>query len=496
MNITHVIDDHADTDGVALVHRDTQITYAQLVARTGSVQAGLSSLGVTPGDRVMLVAGTTPDFVASLFGILRAGAVAVPVNPLAPAPEMSIEIDAVEPAAIMVGPSGVASLSGCEVAVPVIALPGASLDGAIAYEDFVVVADERPAPVDRSPDDLALLLFTSGTAGSPKAAMLSHGNLQANIDQVDAHAADLTGANDTALGVLPMFHILGLNLLLGVILRSGGSIVLVQRFDPAGTIALIKRHHVTVVSGPPAMWQAWVNLPEVDPADFASVRLAISGAAALPREVAHRVGESLGLPLTQGYGLTEASPVLTLGAGTGAPATSVGRPVPGVQLRLVDVNGNDAPVGDEGEIWARGANIFSGYWDNPEATADALTDDGWLRTGDIGVVDDDGFLYIVDRTKDLVVVSGFNVYPGEVEEALRSHPGVRDAAAVGIPHPDTGEAVKAFVTAGDDTALDEEEIIRFCESRLARYKCPQAIEVVDELPRGGAVGKLRRRALR
>jgi len=495
MNITHVIDDHADTDGVALVHRDTQITYAQLVARTGSVQAGLSSLGVAPGDRVMLVAGTTPDFVASLFGILRAGAVAVPVNPLAPAPEMSIEIDAVEPAAIMVGPSGVASLGGCEVAVPVITLPGASLDGAIAYEDFVVV-DERPAPVDRSPDDLALLLFTSGTAGSPKAAMMSHGNLQANIDQVDAHAADLTGANDTALGVLPMFHILGLNLLLGVILRSGGSIVLVQRFDPVGTIDLIKRHHVTVVSGPPAMWQAWVNLPEVDPADFASVRLAISGAAALPREVANRVGESLGLPLTQGYGLTEAAPVLTLGAGTGAPATSVGRPVPGVQLRLVDVNGNDAPVGDEGEIWARGANIFSGYWNNPEATADALTDDGWLRTGDIGVVDDDGFLYIVDRTKDLVVVSGFNVYPGEVEEALRSHPGVRDAAAVGIPHPDTGEAVKAFVTAGADTALDEEEIIRFCESRLARYKCPQAVEVVDELPRGGAVGKLRRRALR
>lgn len=494
MNIAHVIEQHAESDRVALHHWDDSVTYAELMGDIRNFQAGLAAHGINPGDRVMLVAGTTPDFVVALFGVLRSGAVAVPVNPLAPTPQMSSEIEAIDPALIVVGPAGCSVLEDCDVECPVVALPGVIFEGAIPLEAFMV--DGHPDLVDRDAADLALLLFTSGTAGAPKAAMLTHGNLQANIDQVDQHAANLVTPEDVALGVLPLFHILGLNMLLGTILRSGASVVLVQRFDPAGAIGLVKRHGVTIVSGPPAMWQAWSEMPDITAADFSTVRLALSGAASLPREVANKVQDRLGVPLTQGYGLTEASPVLTLGLGTGAPATSVGRPVPGVELRLVDSAGDDVPVGDEGEVWARGANIFSGYWNDPEATAAALTEDGWLRTGDIAVVDDDGFLFIVDRSKDLIVVSGFNVFPGEVEEVLQSHAGIASAAVVGIASSSAGEAVKAFVVPETGVVLDENEVIHHCEARLARYKCPEAVVVVSELPRGGVVGKLRRRELR
>ena len=408
MNIAQIIEEHRSNTAPALLHRDRSISYADLVTAIDTVHAGLDAAGIGAGERVALIAGTTPDFVASFFAILRSGAVAVPLNPLAPAPEMQPELDEISPALAMVGPSAADTVKACAVSCPIVALPGASGPGWTDFEAFVGTG--APELVDRGDDDHALLLFTSGTAGTPKAAILSHGNLQANLDQLDAVSADLARPDDVALGVLPLFHILGLNMLLGVTLRAGASVALVERFDPAQTIEIIEREGVTVVSGPPAMWQAWADLPDVSASSFATVRLAISGAASLGRDVAQRVDDRLGVQLTQGYGLTEASPVLSLSVGTGAPSTSVGRPLPGVAMRLVDSNGNDVPGGDEGEIWAKGTNIFSGYWRNDEATADALTADGWLRTGDIGVVDDDGFLYIVDRRKDLVLVSGFNVF--------------------------------------------------------------------------------------
>ncbi len=494
MNITELLEPFAATDRAALHHRDRTFTYRELAEQVQQVQAGLADAGVQPGDKVMLIAGTSPQFVAALFGILREGAVAVPINPLSPVPEMAPEIAAINPSLVFVGPAAAAAVAEIAPACPVVALMSAHYDGAIAFEDFLGEAPRRG--VQRAPEDLALLIFTSGTAGLPKAAMLTHGNLAANIGQVDAHGAGLANADDVVLGALPLFHILGLNMLLGVFMRSGASIVLVERFDAHGALELVRRHGVTSVSGPPAMWQAWASLPDVGPEDFKTLRVAISGAAGLSREVANAVQERLGVPLSQGYGLTEAAPVLTLGAGTGAPATSVGRPVPGVSLRLVDHDGEDVPVGDEGEIWAKGDNIFPGYLDNPEATALALTEDGWLRTGDIGVVDDDGYLYIVDRRKDLIVVSGFNVFPGEVEAALLTHPDIEDAAVVGVAHPTTGESVRAFVVPVEGVPLDENEVIAHCESLMARYKCPQAVEVVSELPRGNAMGKLRRRNLR
>ncbi len=493
-NISALVEEHAGSPKVALHHHAGTVTYADLVTRIRRLHAGLVARGIEPGHRVMLRAGTTPDFVVGLFGILHCGAVAVPANPLSPAPEMQAEIDVVQPHLVMVGPAAAAPLTQCELGCPVVALPGASVPGAIDYADVDI--DAAPELVERDPSDLAVLLFTSGTAGAPKAAMLTHGNLLANVRQVEAHAAGLAGPDDVALGVLPLFHILGLNLLLGVIIRAGASVVLVERFDPAGVIELVERHGVTAITGPPAMWQALADHPEASPEDFTTVRVAVSGAAGLSREVVQRVQDRLGLTLTQGYGLTEAAPVLTLGAGTGAPPTSVGRPVPGVQLRLVGPDGADVPAGDEGEIWARGDNVFPGYWNDPEASARALTPDGWLMTGDIGVVDDDGFLYIVDRSKDLIVVSGFNVYPGEVEAVLSTHHAVAEAAVVGVPDHATGEAVKAFLVPVEGEVLDVSQVVAHCEERMARYKCPQVIEVVDEIPRGSVIGKVRRRQLR
>lgn len=241
----------------------------------------------------------------------------------------------------------------------------------------------------------------------------------------------------------------------------------------------------------------WVALSHLDdaPADaFAGVRLAFSGAANLPESAAQRLRQRFGLEVAEGYGLTEASPVVTTATGTDARAGSVGVVLDGIELRVVDADGHDALVGDTGEIWLRGANVFAGYVDDPDATARVLTDDGWLRTGDIGYCDDDGYLYLVDRAKDLIIVSGFNVFPAEVEEVLATAPGVADVGVVGVPHPHTGEAVKAFVVAAPGADLDEESLIDFCRDHIARYKCPSKVLIVDELPRN-ASGKLIRTSL-
>jgi long-chain acyl-CoA synthetase len=374
----------------------------------------------------------------------------------------------------------------------VIETVGVDLPDAVVLDDLVTSA---PAPVvDRDADDLAVLMFTSGTAGSPRAAMLTHGNLLANLEQVQAAGTRHQGADDVVFGLLPMFHIFGLNVMLDLSLMAGSRVLLIERFDPSSAVEAIARHGVTIVSGPPTMWSALAALGDVS-SSVASVRLAVSGAAKLPLEVVVAVRDNLGLALSEGYGLTETAPVVTSATGTDAPSGSIGPVLPGIEMRLVDADGTDALVGDSGEIWVRGPNVFKGYWNDPDASAAALTPDGWLRTGDIGVVDDDGFVFLVDRVKDLIIVSGFNVYPAEVEEVLIEHPAVQLAAVVGVPHPHTGEAVKAYVVLEPSVSADEDDIIAFCTDRLARYKCPSKIMFVSELPHNLS-GKLLRRALR
>ena len=421
----------------------------------------------------------------------------MPLNPLSPARELERELASVDARALFVGPSGRATAEGIDrnnlpALEFVIHSEGHGDEGALLLDDLM--ATPALPIVDRSADDTAVLIFTSGTAGSPKAAMLSHGNLLANIEQVIALRGEGDPA-DVGFGVLPMFHIFGLNVVLGTALHAGASLLLVERFDPMSAIEAIQKHGVTVLGGAPQMWAAWAAMPDLPADSFATVKVATSGAAHLDPHVAETIRARFGLEIGEGYGLTEASPVVTASIGLPWRPGSVGAPVDGVEVRLVDGDGEDVLVGDPGEVLVSGPNVFQGYWNDDEATSGCLDSDGWLHTGDIAMVDDDGFLFLVDRAKDLIIVSGFNVFPAEVEEVILELDAVRECAVVGVPHPHTGEAVKAFVVVEPGYALEEDAVIEHAARNLARYKCPQKVNFVDELP-VNLSGKVLRRALR
>jgi long-chain acyl-CoA synthetase len=497
MNLASVVDAHPD-DAVALISRGRTTSFGQLRDQAAHLRGGLAGLGLEAGERIGILSANNWYFVVSYLAALGAGLVVVPLNPSSPAREVQRQLAAVDARAVVVAPGGRAALDGVERAeVPslqtvVLAGDTGDREGAVALD--ALLESEPAAVVDREPDDLAVLLFTSGTAGAPKAAMLSHGNLLANVDQMQRHAGRSQTAEDVILGVLPFFHIFGLNVVLGLSLAVGSSVLLVERFDPVSALEAIERHQVTVVAGAPTIWTAWAALDGIDPLAFRSVRLATSGAAKLPTALISTFTDRFGITLAEGYGLTEASPVVTTAVGVNSPPGSIGVPLPGVDVRLVDADGDDVLVGDAGEIWVRGPNVFKGYWHDDEATGAALTPEGWLRTGDVAVVDDDGFLFIVDRVKDLVIVSGFNVYPAEVEDVLREHRAVEDAAVIGVAHPYSGETVKAYVVVRPGQAVEEDDIIEFCAERLARYKVPTKVMFVDELPQG-STGKVLRRSL-
>lgn len=496
MNLATMLDWHPGDAG-ALTSTGETTTYGSLRQQVDGVRGGLMAAGVLPGDRVALVLASNWFFVVAHYAALGAGAVVVPLNPQSPAAELQRELDTVQPRCVIVGPAGRAAFAGVDRAaagIEMVFVPeGVSLPDIRSFEDLLV-ADPVPV-VDRSPDDLALLMFTSGTAGSPRAAQLTHGNLLANLKQMQAGESTLR-ADDINFCVIPLSHIYGLNAALNLTFYAGARIVLVQRFDPVSALQSIRDHKVTVVAGVPPMYGAWVALTEESaPADsLLSVRLAASGASRLDPALAVQFRDRFGVGISEGYGLTEASPAVTAASFPSPRFGTVGAPLPGVDVRVVDDDGDDVLEGDPGEIWVRGPNVFTGYWHDLEATQRALTADGWLRTGDIAIVDERGELTIVDRAKDLIIVSGFNVFPGEVEDVLKTHPGIEDAAVIGMPHPHTGESVKALVVPKADRLLDEDEVIEFCSEQLARYKCPSKVLVVNHLPRGSA-GKLLRREL-
>jgi long-chain acyl-CoA synthetase len=495
MNVATLLDGH-DADSVALISRNRETTYGELRSQVERLRGGLAAQGVGIGDRVAIVCGNNRYFVISYFAIVGLGAVAVPLNPASPAPELQAELSAVEPVAVVIGPAAQAGWAGVDRAAVasirfVVTVEGSG--GPDGGHDLVDLLSSEPHPVvDVEPGHLAALLFTSGTAGPPRAAMLSHGNLISNIEQ-SLSAADRTRVGDVVYGVLPLFHIFGLNVVLGATLHAGATLLLVQRFDPATAVESIVGRQVTVVPGAPPMWVAFSHFDELPADAFASVRLALSGASRLSPAVADRFRERFGVEIHEGYGLTEASPVVTSSIGCDCRPGSVGRVLAGMDVRLVGDDGADVPVGDAGEIWVRGDNVFLGYWQDQEATERVLSD-GWLRTGDIATVDDDGYVYLVDRAKDLIIVSGFNVFPAEVEAVLASHPAVAEVAVLGVPHPHHGEAVKAYVVLAAGASVDEDALIDHCLDRLARYKCPTKVLFVDLLPRNAA-GKLLRREL-
>jgi long-chain acyl-CoA synthetase len=497
VNLATMIEAHPAED-VALISRGRTTSFGALRDQVAHIRGGLVGLGVEPGDRVVLVCANNWYFVATYLAALGAGAVAVPVNPLSPARALQSQLAEVRAKVAVVGPSGLAAVDALDrTALPelehVITTSHDATEGTIRFDDLL--AAEATPIVDRDADDHAVLMFTSGTAGSPRPAILSHGNLHANIDQVLAVREVQKVEGDVSLCVLPLFHIMGLNAILGVALTAGSAVLLMERFDPQSAAEAISRHNVTVVAGAPAMWGAWASLPGLPPGTFANVRMATSGAAALSQDVVDRMKQRFALDLYEGYGLTEASPVVTSGIGLDPKAGSIGAPLDGVEVRLVDEDGEDVLVGDEGEIWVRGPNVFKGYWGDDDGTCSVITDEGWLRTGDVGVVDDEGYLFLVDRAKDLIIVSGFNVFPAEVEEVLLEHPAIVDCAVVGVPHPYSGEAVKAFVVVAEGRHIEEDDVNAFAALHLPRYKCPEKVMFVDELPHGVA-GKVLRRQLR
>jgi long-chain acyl-CoA synthetase len=494
MNLARMIEPH-DPDKVALVSQNREITYGRLADETARMRGGLAAAGVEAGDRVAIIGGNHPSFVISYLAALGLGAIAVPLNPASPGPEIEPELAAVEPTVLVLGTARrLGWVEGIAERIPtirtIVVAEGDPADGEVSMASLLA-ADPVPI-VDVDPDDVAALMFTSGTAGPPKAAMLSHRNLAANIEQ-DLASRDHLEGDDVVYGVLPLFHIFGLNVVLGVGLTVGATIVLVQRFDPATAAESIVRRGITAVPGAPPMWVAFSDLDELPDDTFANVRYAASGASKLPVRVSERFAERFGVEISEGYGLTEASPIVTSSLGLPVRRGSVGRVLTGQELRLVGDDGSDVPVGDAGMIWVRGDNVFQGYWNDQSAT-DRVLVDGWLVTGDVGMVDDDGYLYLVDRAKDLIIVSGFNVFPAEVEQVLQTHPDVAECGVVGVPHPHHGEAVKAYVVVREGADIDEESLIGYALDHLARYKCPTKVLFVDELPRNAA-GKLIRREL-
>jgi long-chain acyl-CoA synthetase len=487
MNLADVLLASAATqpDAVALIGRHGHpMTYAELADTAARLGTLLRDAGVNPGDRVAVVSLNNESFVAAYLAALHVGAVCVPLNPAAPPAALERELSDVDPALTLAAGSSTS----------LVAAAGRDVHP-IDLDTLPAVAAPR---VDRAPEDLAVLLFTSGTAGVPRAARLTHANLAANIAQVQDHPGLRVEAHDVGMALLPCFHIFGLNVVLGVGLAGGAATVLVERFDAAGSAQLAHDRGVTILAGVPVMFRDWADLDLADaaPDTFASVRLAVSGAAPLPGEVAAAFRDRYGIVLHQGYGLTEASPIVTttaLSAGPPPPG-SIGPPLPGVAVRLVDSTGADVLAGDPGELWVQGPNVFPGYWHDDQASAVALTDDGWLRTGDVGVIEDDGDLRLVDRLKDLIIVSGFNVYPVEVEDCLRSHPDVHDVGVVGAPSARTGETVVAFIVPEPGRSPDPSDLAAHCARSLPRYKCPTRSELVPNLPRNPA-GKLLRRAL-
>jgi len=509
VNVSEYLRDVADRrpDAVALVehraHR-RELTWRQLDDAADALAGALSAHGLVAGQRVAIVMANRVNLPVAYFGVLRGGMVAVPVNPRS----------SVDETARMLGDSLARVVLCDETTVDMVREVTAGVDDVLvvvdgararreetSFESFLAGSIDTPPVAPRDPEAIAVVLYTSGTSGTPRGAMLSHRALAANIEQVALLDPAAMSSGDVVLGLLPMHHVYGLNVVLGQAVRQGATVRMVDGFDAEVVLDLVEAEGVTVLPLAPPVVAAWAGRPDLR-AKLAGVRLVLSGASALDPDLAEEFEASSGHVVEQGYGLTETAPALSTTWPSqrpdGAPPRpgSVGRPLPGVEVRIVEA-GEDALGGDPAEVWVRGDNLFSGYW--PDGS-DGPRPDGWYPTGDIGVLDPEGELTVVDRLRELVIVSGFNVYPFEVEDVVAEVPGVAQGAVVGLPDERTGEAVVAFVVADDPALGDEvlrERVAAHCRTRLARFKQPRAVVVVQGLPHSanGKVEKGRLRAM-
>jgi long-chain acyl-CoA synthetase len=478
-------------ENVALVHGGgasrVEVTWSELDRDIDALAASLpAELHLRIGDRVALTLANSPAFVTTYFAVLRAGLVAVPINTGYLSSELARLLGAADVKAVFCDDAAV------HVVEEAVAETHRALIDLAGLE--ALIAGGRSAgqvPAASGGEDLAVLLFTSGTSGRPKGAMLSHRALLANIGQCLALDPTPMLAEDVVLLVLPLFHIYGLNTGLGMVAATGARGVLVERFDVRATLDLVAVESVTNVLGAPPMYVAWASLEDVDlSAALRGVRLLASGAAPLPVAVLERLASQTSVIVHEGYGLTETAPVVTSAiASARVKPGSVGRAIPGVEVRLVHEPGKPISHDDDtGEIEVRGDNLFSGYWPDGSGGPDA---DGWWATGDIAYADDDGDIFLLDRRVEVVLVSGFNVYPREIEDVIAELPAVAEVAVIGVADPHTGEAVKAYVVVRASHTLRPEDVTDHCATRLARFKRPSAVEIVDALPhsRSGKVAK-------
>jgi long-chain acyl-CoA synthetase len=480
--------DHPDR--AAIKQGDLVLSYAGLAAAAGQVAALLRAEGIACGDRVAVMLPNVAAFPVLAYGALAAGAVLVPMNPLLKSREVEH----------YVGDSGAKLVFAWEAAAEE-AAKGAAASGArvipVTDADAAALRSGLEPDADwaaRTDDDDAVILYTSGTTGTPKGAQLTHGGLRRNAE-ITARVLIGTGPGDMIMGCLPLFHVFGLTCGLNAALASGACLTLLPRFDPGAALEMISRDKVTVFEGVPTMYSAMLHHAGGSQADLSSLRVCVSGGAAMPVEVLRGFEAAFGCMILEGYGLSETSPVASFNHPDAVRKPgSIGTPIEGVEMRLVDSLGADVPADEVGEIAIRGHNVMKGYWGRPEATAEAIPD-GWFRTGDLAKTDEDGYFFIVDRKKEMIIRGGYNVYPREIEEALYEHPAVAEAAVIGIPHDSLGEEVGAAVALKPGCDASPEELRAFAKERVAAYKYPRVVWLVDELPKG-PTGKILRRSVK
>jgi long-chain acyl-CoA synthetase len=490
-NLASILTESAARDAAAPAVRlgERTLSFGELDDRSARVATLLRERGLEPGDRVGVMLPNVPEFPIAYYGVLRAGGVVVPMNVLLKRREI----------AFFLGDSGAKLVLAWHGFIDEARDGAADADAALIEvepETFAATLDRleptaEPAATDW--EDTAVILYTSGTTGKPKGATLSHRNLDQNSEIVSRTTCEVS-AGDVVLGALPLFHSFGQTVSMNASLRHGACLTLVPKFDPGEALATIDRDRVTHFYGVPTMFGALLHHPERERFDTSSLRTCITGGASMPVEVLEGFEAAFGAELLEGYGLSETSPT----ACSGHPHQvrkpgSIGTPLEKVEMRIVDEEDNELPQGEVGEIVIRGHNIMKGYWERPEATAEAIRD-GWFHSGDMGRVDEDGYFYVVDRKKDMIIRGGYNVYPREVEELLYEHPAIREAAVLAVPHPEWGEEVGAAVVLEPGEQLAGEEISAWVRERIAAYKYPRLVWFLDELPKG-PTGKIVKREI-
>ncbi len=487
LNLTRTAAEHPDAIAVKL--DDAAFNYGLLDNAGQRVAAMLKSKGVGPGDSVGIMLPNVPYFPAVYYGVLRAGAVVVPMNVLLKGREVAYYL-ADSQAKLLFAWHGFmeAAQAGAREAgdIEIVEVKPGEIEGLI----FAHEPDEAMAEVDG--DDTAVILYTSGTTGKPKGAELTHDNLRSNV-AVAVALFDM-GVGDVIFGGLPLFHSFGQTCTMNAAIRCGACVTLLPRFDPGKALEIIERDRCTVFEGVPTMYGALLNHPDRKKSDVSTLRVCASGGASLPVEVLRGFEECFGCKVLEGYGLSETSPIASFNhPDRERKPGSIGTPIKGCEMKLVDDDRKEVAQGEIGEILIKGDNVMKGYWRHPDATAESIRD-GWFATGDMARVDEDGYFFIVDRKKDLIIRGGYNVYPREVEEVLYEHPAVREAAVVGVPHEELGEEIGAAIALKEGASAEAEELRDFVKGQLAAYKYPRRIWFVDELPKG-PTGKILKREI-